>query len=342
VNMQQHEDDVQRSQHGWKAQVVSLYKSWFFFTVGCYFFVLRVLQEFFKSGEGNDLKKSDPVVTQGSLRMAGEHEVEKELERESSDLSQHTVVDLAQSPAGPSLPTPPAASAIAEHAVSQAPVEPTADQSKNTLVIKNLPFKFKLADLEKLLSERDAKSKNVRLLRDDSGKFTGMAFVRCASKEDAQKLIGSMHGLDISGRNIQVEFKSKKQKKKGKLNLSSDSLSSSSDELPVNRIRISAEHNNNNIVVPTTIPVPPPQKPSKLSVSADHTFSEDKQTPAKKQIPPQLRRKSTCENSYSHSAVQKIHTVGTSNIRPIRQPYGPDGKSNGFSTDYRKSRTMKN
>jgi len=323
VNMQQHEDDVQRMGLGWKAHVVSLYK------------------KFFKSGEGNEVKKSDPAVTQGSLRMAGEHEVEKELERESSDLS-HTVLDLAQPPAGPSFPTPPAAPAIAEHAASQqAPVEPNADQSKNTLVIKNLPFKFKLADLEKLLSERDAKSKNVRLLRDDGGKFTGMAFVRCASKEDAQKLIASMHGLDITGRNIQVEFKSKKQKKKGKLNSSSDSLNSSSDELPVNRIRISAEHNNNNnIVVPTAIPAPPPQKTSKLSISADHTFPEDKQTHTNKRLQqlPQLRRKSTCENSYSHSAVQKIHTVGTSNIRPIRQPYGPDGKTNGFSMDWRKAR----
>jgi hypothetical protein len=331
VNVQHEDDAVQRSPLGWKAQVVSLYK------------------KFFKSGSGDDLKKSKAVATPGRLRAAGEHEVEKAAETESSDLSEHTVVDLARPPsAGPSLPTPPAAPSnvdgisTAATVSRQAILEPTSEHSKNTLVIKNLPFKFKLADLEKLLNEHGAKSKNVRLLRDDNGKFTGMAFIRCASKEDAQKLISSMHGLDIAGRNIQVEFKTKKQKKKGKLNQSTDSLNSSSDELPVDRMRISADHANlnTNIAVippqPTTIPAPPSQKLNKLSVSAEHSFPEEK---AKKQVQPG-RRKSTCEN-YAHSAVQKIHIIGGPNIRPARQPNGPDGKTNGFSSDYRKTRSIK-
>jgi len=329
VNVQHEDDALQRSHVGWKAQVLSLYK------------------KFFKSANGDDLKKPKAVVTPGRLRAAGEHEVEKAAETDSSDLSEHTVVDLVRPPsAGPSLPTPPVAPSsvdgisTAATVSRQAVLEPTSEHSKNTLVIKNLPFKFKLIDLEKLLSEHDAKSKNVRLLRDDNGKFTGMAFIRCASKEDAQKLISSMHGLEIAGRNIQVEFKTKKQKKKGKLNQSTDSLNSSSDELPVDKMRISADHanlNNNTTVIPpqpTTIPAPP--KINKLSVSAEHSFPEEK---AKKQVQPG-RRKSTCEN-YAHSAVQKIHIIGGPNIRPARQPNGPDGKTNGFSSDYRKTRSIK-
>jgi len=92
--------------------------------------------------------------------------------------------------------------------------EPAADESKNTLVIKNLPFKFKQADLDKILADNNARPKNVRLLRDDAGRFTGIAFVRCPSKDEAAKLIANMNGMDVGGRAIQVEFKKKKSKKK--------------------------------------------------------------------------------------------------------------------------------
>jgi len=114
-------------------------------------------------------------------------------------------------------------------------VEPAADESKNTLVIKNLPFKFKQADLDKILSDHNARPKNVRLLRDDAGRFTGIAFVRCPSKDEAAKLILSMNNMDVGGRSIQVEFKKKKSKKKQmqqKLTASGHTmLSSSGDSL---------------------------------------------------------------------------------------------------------------
>jgi RNA recognition motif-containing protein len=250
---------------------------------------------------------------------------------------------------------------------SYTPVEPTVDQSKNTLVIKNLPFKYKPVDLEALLvrvcciqlrlfkSEHQAKPKNVRLLRDDAGRFSGMAFIRCISKEEAQRLIFCMNDLDIGGRNIQVEFKMKKKKKAG-LRASSDDasgLSSSSEDLPYgSRLRTSAENANEAPTTTVSTQIQPsqlslqqekksaaPSGPRKLAVSAEHNFSD------KFRKPPQMRRKSTSavlDTLYSHSALFKTHPTLTQSvlpsIRPIRQPLGPDGKSNGFSLEYRKSR----
>jgi hypothetical protein len=225
-------------------------------------------------------------------------------------------------------------------------VEPLEDQSKNTLVIKNLPFKFKPTDLEQLLNDYNTKPKNVRLLRDDAGRFTGMAFIRCPSKEEAQRLICSMNDLDIGGRNIQVEFKMKKKKRSG-----SSSLSSSTDELPAPRsLRAS-----NNGEPESLFKVPEAQQatiqpqsttatkgPRKLAASAENHFGNNQL-----RRPLQLRRKSTSVvdsdvATYAHSAVPKLHpslAQGPS-VRPVRQPIGPDGKTNGFSTDYRKSRTV--
>jgi RNA recognition motif-containing protein len=91
--------------------------------------------------------------------------------------------------------------------------EPAADETKNTLVIKNLPFKFSKQELDDLLMKYDAKSKNVRMMKDGQGRFTGIVFIRCPSKDEAAKLIISMNTLEIGGRNIQVEFKKKKKKK---------------------------------------------------------------------------------------------------------------------------------
>jgi len=358
---------------GWKAQVVSLYQSLIIF-LG---FILRILQEFFKktgdaAAKSNEHTKSKATNGGDRLRSAGEIQVEDSQE-EVSEISQHTVVDLpphseqvstetipsvisiSTEPSKQDLgavPLPVLAKPIPEQSILQNTLEPSNDQSKNTLVIKNLPFKFKVSDLEKLLNEHQGKLKNVRLLRDDSGKFTGMAFIRCASKEDAQRIILNMHGMDVGGRNIQVEFKSKKQKKKnGKLNMSSDSMSSSSDELPNNRIRISTDNNDpriSNILPPVTfnsVHVQPPRitpqsAGNKLSVSAEHVFDEKQLKKA-----PQHRRKSASNfesipNSYTHSAVTRIHLPIGPSIRPIRQPFGPDHLSNGFSTEYKKSRTV--
>lgn len=77
VNMQ---DDVQRNK-GWKAQIVSYYKSWVIFALAWYFFILRVLQEFFKNGEMKTEKESISSVNGDTekhtdLRSAGEIQVE--------------------------------------------------------------------------------------------------------------------------------------------------------------------------------------------------------------------------------------------------------------------------
>lgn len=312
------QDDVQRM--GWKEQMLAFYKSWVTFTLACYFFLLRLLQELFKTGGDVSLHEEKQTKSPSgtrNLRSAGEIQVEDNV-KEESDL-EHTVLDLHAAPTVPSPPLvtePPKLTptdAIPTQPVTSS-IEPTTEQSKNTLVIKNLPFKFKLADLEKLLNEHQAKTKNVRLLRDESGKFTGMAFIRCASKDDAQRLISTMHGLEIAGRSIQVEFKTKKQKKKKGLTSSSDSLSSSSDENP--RIRISSD------------------KTSKLSASDEHVIE--------KKLPTQRRKStSTFDTLYSHSALARTHNYSYGpTIRPIRQPIGPDGKTNGFSAEYRRARTV--
>jgi RNA recognition motif-containing protein len=76
-------------------------------------------------------------------------------------------------------------------------------------------------------------------MRDGAGRFTGIAFIRCPSKEEAGRLIQSMNNLDIGGRNIQVEFK-KKKKKKG------EGMSSDSDFSNCSSLRSSAEYLNYN------------------------------------------------------------------------------------------------
>jgi len=394
VEMTKH-DAQKTSSHGWKSQVLAFYQSWVIIITECYYIILKILQELFKSDaatskHGKDKedapKKAKAATGVSNLRSAGE--IERENTNEVSEITQpHTVVDLP--PAATPASEPPKQEVVTPSAITTEPpkqdqgvipvpeqpslsksassVEPNNDQSKNTLVIKNLPFKFKLNDLEKLLNEHQAKPKNVRLLRDDSGKFTGMAFIRCASKEDAQRLITSMHGLDIGGRNIQVEFKTKKQKKKNKLGQSTDSLNSSSDELPNgNRLRHSSEgiadrlrHSNEGMadristVTVAAVPAPPqlqkvvqappqiqPQKAnfSKLSVSAEHSFEDKQQSKQQQQLP--FRRKSLAvePTSYLHS---RVHIAPSNGIRPIRQPVGPDGKTNGFSEDYRRARNLK-
>jgi len=264
----------------------------------------------------------------------------------------------------------PSSAASLEQAAPSSTLEPSMEQSKNTLVIKNLPFKFRPQDLDTLLQDHQANPKNVRLLRDDSGKFTGMAFIRCPSKEEAQRLITGMDNLDIGGRNIQVEFKLKK-KKKNKLGDSSNSLTSSgewsldqsgerslgnSTERPLERslernlgrsvdrsIERSAEHNffRNQAQAPSTR--------SKLSTSAEHKITDKhlKTQPEPSQLAMQRRKSFSAVNLprkdehplYSRSVLARSgNGEQLCGIRPIRQPIGPDGKSNGFNEEYRKSR----
>jgi len=351
--------DVKDEPMGWKAQVLSLY------------------QKYFK-GEHKDnaeVPREETVNAggKGRLRSAGEFANEEGNTLDDDLSSEHTVVEVP----------PPASTESVEAVTTSTPsiittvqetpkveeqkdsgVEPSSDQSKNTLVIKNLPFKFKPADLDKLLGDFQAKPKNVRLLRDDAGRFAGMAFIRCPSKEEAQRLISSMNGLDISGRNIQVEFKLKKKKGKGnKLDSSCDSLASSSDELPVNRLKISSEFNPAS-VEPTAKPIEttvlqqqapiivqsvpqlqqhPAPRMNKLSVSAEHSMIDKQPHPLKK-APLQTRRKSTSSTGehslYLNSAMPKLHLESLPNVRPVRQPRGPDG-TNGFSLEWRRSRGLK-
>jgi len=329
---------------GWKSQVLALYQSLVIFIFGSISFILRLMQEYFKNGEINmeeKPKSTNDIGGKTKLRYAGEHQVEegiKEPEQVTSP-SEHTVVELPSTQAAPAV-----AAASEDKAVF---VEPSGDQSKNTLVIKNLPFKFKPVDLEKLLSDNHTKPKNVRLLRDESGRFSGMAFIRCPSKDEAQRLISSMNGMDIGGRTIQVEFKLKKKKGSGSCDsLSSSSCSSSSDELPGCRLRISSENVELKKLINETLITQPASASTrgKLSGSAEHlTLSEAPHSQALKKAMFQPRRKSTSSTGeihhYINSAMPKLSLEANrgSGIRPVRQPMGPDG-TNGFSTEYRRSR----
>jgi len=332
---------------GWKAQVLALY------------------QKYFKTGEAKwsmdeqKPKSTNEVGGKSKLRSAGEHAVEEGINLNEDVIdSAHTVVEV------PPVVVPTSASVAVEakaEELKSSISEPSGDQSKNTLVIKNLPFKFKPADLDKLLSDNHTKPKNVRLLRDDSGRFSGMAFIRCPSKDEAQRLIASMNGMDIGGRAIQVEFKLKK-KKKGKLDASCDSCSSS-DELPGSRLRISSDSTDSSAKPANETPVSVHQAPilvqsasaapstrgNKLAVSAEHTISEAPQNQPLKKAMFQPRRKSTSSTGepfhhYINSAIPKLASSQETNrsapgIRPVRQPFGPDG-TNGFSLEYRRSRGL--
>jgi len=278
-----------------------------------------------------------------------------------------------------------------------AEIEPGADESKNTLVIKNLPFKFKQTDLDKILEDHQAQPKNVRLLRDSAGRFTGIAFIRCPSKEEAARLILSMDGLDINGRAIQVEFKKRKSKKKqmqqdlrsstGSLQSSdeSDHLSTSMEELPARRLAFSDQvgemvplptstTNQDRAVANSAKEQQQRQPPARrLSTSAEHTITADKLVKRSTQQQQNLfanfqRRKSmsvvegkglvASSNAYvnpnrrsieeSANGARSLTNSDASNnwrssavggIKPVRQPIGPDGKTKGFSLEYRQSRT---
>lgn len=313
--------------------------------------------------------------------------------------------------------------------------EPAGDETKNTLVIKNLPFKFKQTDLDVLLNTHSAKPKNVRLMRDNAGRFTGIAFIRCPSKEEAGRLIQAMNNLDIGGRNIQVEFKKKKTKKK--LSESSDSdisncssLRSSAEYLNFNpeeammeppreflgarrmslrssaeyaREVIGREHLQSNLTNFQPEPLrssltPAPQslqrrRPSFTpQTTMEAAFSQSyfqqqpfsipqqaQRTPPRKieslrksteEVPPLYtfmppttgsgmmgyapeRRRSIAtpeelsgfRNQPTRTGYIRPFTLTSAvnqgpSIQPIRQPIGPDGKTNGFSEEYRRSRTV--
>jgi len=368
--------------------------------------IVRLIERFQSAEEVDWESTSTEEKPKQNLNMSGMYEVdaagttpaESRPLRKASNGLQHTVDDFPtlHESLAPSSSTSsndslavdipqteaPTSAASTEQEAASSTLEPSMEQSKNTLVIKNLPFKFRPVDLDTLLQEHQAKPKNVRLLRDDTGKFTGMAFIRCPSKEEAQRLITGMDNLDIGGRNIQVEFKLKK-KKKNKLGDSTNSLASSGEwsldqsgerslgnsmERPLERsmernlgrsmdrsLERSAEHNffsKQAQAVPSTR--------SKLSTSAEHKITDKHIKPQEpSQFANMQRRKSFSSvemrnlprnpqpfvpkdefSLFSRSVLARngINVEPQSGIRPVRQPVGPDGKSNGFSEEYRKGR----
>ena len=217
---------------------------------------------------------------------------------------------------------------------------PAIDQTKNTLVIKNLPFKYSKQELDSLLTEYKTNPKNVRMMKDDQNRFTGIAFIRCPSQEEAARLILAMHNLDIGGRNIQVEFK-KRRKKKG--------TESSSDTEAVMPTPLAKP-------VEATPPSDPksafkrrPSLPSAQMPSWAQQYQERPSVTAPARPSFLDRRRSiavTDEYQYrypyrfnfSDSTAWNSHQP-VPGIQPIRQPNGPDNKSAGFYTAYRLSRT---
>jgi RNA recognition motif-containing protein len=199
-------------------------------------FGLSNKKDSFKNQEPSDLheeaetaavkdKVATPSPKAALLRTAGKHAVASDDAHDDKNQIEITVEERAAQPAAASISKVetalPAASTTEGSSIPNIDSEPSTglpepgvDESKNTLVIKNLPFKFTKPELDQLLITHQAKAKNVRMLRDGSGRFTGIAFIRCPSKEEAGRLITGMNNLDIAGRGIQVEFKKKKKKTK--------------------------------------------------------------------------------------------------------------------------------
>jgi hypothetical protein len=285
----------------------------------------------------------------------------------------------------------------------QALPEPSLEESKNTLVIKNLPFKFTKPELDQLLITHQAKAKNVRMLRDGSGRFTGIAFIRCPSKEEAGRLILAMNGIDIGGRFIQVEFKKKKKKVPKKPEVApSASAAVPSMMVPPTTAGIPPGF------VPPTMHMPPYGYPVGMTGDARRSFLTASGSTLRTMNQPvgglrasasgvpltsstssvddeeylnhpgySRRRASTSSvededylprslsssmddaNAILHHYQQQqqhLHfpnsrlslslSSGVANsryplphVRPVRQPIGPDGKSTGFSEEYRRNRT---
>jgi len=255
--------------------------------------------------------------------------------------------------------------------------EPGLEDSKNTLVIKNLPFKFTKPELDQLLNAHQAKSKNVRMLRDGSGRFTGIAFIRCPSKEEAGRLIIGMNNLDIGGRAIQVEFKKKKKKGTQPKNGVAPSATTAAPVAPYaapvyhpsqvpppgfqGRSYISASGNlrtsggvvplrSSNMLTSSTSSVEDEEYLNHLPYGRRRSLaSSTSSVDDEEYLPRQLGTSTDDANrayAYPHSRLSLSSSGGVQNprfampnVRPVRQPYGPDGKSNGFSNEYRRART---
>jgi len=235
-----------------QSQITFCYRAIVNLFLAIFHFIVRLVERFHKADNWESPTLKEEEKSKQNINMSGMYQVDpagqtsspanRPLRKASNGLQHEVDFPTLHESLAPSSSTTsneslavdiskieaPTSAVETEQEAPSSSLEPSMEQSKNTLVIKNLPFKFRPVDLEQLLQEHQAKPKNVRLLRDDTGKFTGMAFIRCPSKDEAQRLITSMDNLDIGGRNIQVEFKLKK-KKKNKLGDSTSSLTSSSE-----------------------------------------------------------------------------------------------------------------
>jgi R3H domain/RNA recognition motif len=82
-------------------------------------------------------------------------------------------------------------------------------QANPTLVLKNLPFDLKAEALLGVLHGLAHPPENVALHYDSNGSFRGMAFVRYHSMSEAAEVHRVLNGLDISGRQVRIEYKRK-------------------------------------------------------------------------------------------------------------------------------------
>mmetsp|Transcript_41504 Transcript_41504/g.104680 ORF Transcript_41504/g.104680 Transcript_41504/m.104680 type:complete len:697 (+) Transcript_41504:143-2233(+) len=82
-------------------------------------------------------------------------------------------------------------------------------QANPTLVLKNLPFDLKAEALLGVLHGLACPPENVALHYDSNGSFRGMAFVRYRNMSEAAEVHRVLNGLDISGRQVRIEYKRK-------------------------------------------------------------------------------------------------------------------------------------
>jgi cold-inducible RNA-binding protein len=73
------------------------------------------------------------------------------------------------------------------------------------LYIGNLASEFTNDRLQQLFSNKGFQLTSVRVICDrEGGRSRGFGFVEFASREEAERAIGELHGSDVEGRTLQV------------------------------------------------------------------------------------------------------------------------------------------